>query len=357
MALITVLPNQDEIKQYVPAIHRNMAGTTMLPFITDAEQLDLIPYIGQPMYDDLTANPADYTDALPLIKAVVAWFAYYRALPSLRTVVADMGLQQQNDREGTSSPANEEQYNTALWNALRTAYDKLEILVWNHLVPNQADYAEWTGWAGSVFASDMFLNSPAVFQNHHPLHTPGAMETWLKLRPIMRKIELYHIKPILCDELFAELKAQISTPEDLTPENATLLELVRNLVAARTVEEAASKLNLQLTARGGKVRTATESRYDRKQPDYRDYEHLYQQEKTDIALATKALTDYLKAHADDYPLWKASVCNPANNTTCADPCNDAEPQPDYNARQCQCCQTTPCSCFILTARKKGIIAI
>lgn len=356
MALITVLPNQDEIKQYVPAIHRNMAGTTLLPFIQDAEQLDLLPHIGQAMYDDLFANPSDYTDALPYLKAVVAWFAYYRALPSLRTVVADMGLQQQNDREGTSSPANEEQYNTVLWNALRTAYDKLEVLIWNHLVPNQADYPEWTGWAGSRFAWDLFLNSPAVFQQHHPLHTPGALETWLKLRPIMRKIELYHIKPILCDDLFAELKAQIATPDDLTPENAVLLELVRNVVAARTVEEAASKLNLQLTARGGKVRTASESRYANKQPDYRDYEHLHQQETSDVALATKALTDYLKTHADTYPLWKASVCNPANATTCADPCNNAAPE-TYNARECQCCHTTPCTCGILVARKKGIIAI
>lgn len=357
MATITVFPNQDDIKQYVPAIHRNMAGTTLLPFVQDAEQLDLVPYIGQAMYDDLFDNPSDYTDALPYIRATVAWFAYYRALPSLRTVVADMGLQQQTDREGTSTPASEEQYSTALWNALRTAYDKLEILIWGHLVPNAADYPEWTGWAGSAFAWDMFLNNPNTFMQHHPLHTPGALETWLKLRPIMRKIELYHIKPILCDDLFAELKAQIATPDDLTAENAALLQLVRDVVAAHTVQEAAVKLNIQLTARGGKIKSTSDSRYQRTTPAYRDYETLYQQENSDIALATKALTDYLYAHKDDYPLWKASACNPDNDTTCNTPCDNASPQEDYNARECQCCHSTPCTCGVLKAKKKGIIAI
>jgi hypothetical protein len=161
MPTITVFPNQDDIKQFVPAIHRNMAGNTLLPFIQDAEYHELIPYIGQDLYEDLLVTiSTENTALLPYVKSVVAWFAYYRALPTLRTVMADMGLQQQTDREGTSTPANEEQYTTALWNAYRTGWDKLEVLLWNFLVPNAADYPLWTAWDGSAITSDLFLFQP-----------------------------------------------------------------------------------------------------------------------------------------------------------------------------------------------------
>lgn len=354
MPTITVFPNQDDIKNYVPAIHRNMAGNTLLPFIQDAEWHELIPFIGQDLYDDLIANPGTGNNPalLPYVKATVAWFAYYRALPTLRTVMADMGLQQQNDREGTSQPANEEQYTTALWNALRTGYDKLEVLLWQFLKPNAADYPLWEAWSGSSLVSDLFLFSPKLFQEYHPLQTPGALETWLKLRPIMRRIELYYIKPVLCDDLFAELKTQIAD-DTVSAENAIILEFVREAVAAYTVVEAAAKLNLQLTARGARAKNATDSKYSRPSITDRDYEHLYQSENGDIARAMATLKAYLAAHAADYPLWEASVCNPAN-TTCLDPCN---PTSTYSARTCNTCHTLPCSCIVITASKKGILGI
>lgn len=353
MPTITLFPNQDDIKQYVPAIHRNMAGNTLMPFVQDAEQHELIPYLGQDLYDDLIATTSPENNALlPYVKSVVAWFAYYRALPTLRTVMADMGLQQQTDREGTSTPANEEQYNTALWNAYRTGWDKLEVLLWNFLVPNAADYPLWTAWDGSSLTSDLFLYSPKIFQQYHPLQTPGALETWLKLRPLMRRIELYYIKPVLCDDLFAELKTQIAA-DNVTPENAIILEFVRDAVAAYTVVDAAAKLNLQLTARGAKNRTSTDSRYSRNTPTDRDYEHLYTNENGDIARAMETLKQYLYVHRADYPLWEASDCNP-ENSLCLDPCN---PTTTYSARTCNACHNFPCSCRVITVSKKGIIGI
>ena len=228
--------------------------------------------------------------------------------------MADMGLQQQTDREGTSTPANEEQYTTALWNAYRTGYDKLEVLLWNFLVPNAADYPLWTAWDGSAITSDLFLFSPKMFQEYHPLQTPGALETWLKLRPLMRRIELYYIKPVLCDDLFNELKTQVAA-DTVTAANAIILQFVRDAVAAYTVVDAAAKLNLQLTARGAKTRVSTDSRYARTTASDRDYEHLYTNENSDIARAMATLNQYLYANKADYPLWEESPCNPDNSTS------------------------------------------
>ena len=168
----------------------------------------------------------------------------------------------------------------------------------------------------------------------------------------MRRIELYYIKPVLCDDLFDELKTQVAA-DTVTAANAIILQFVRDAVAAYTVVDAAAKLNLQLTARGAKTRVSTDSRYARTTATDRDYEHLYTNENGDIARAMTTLNQYLYAHKADYPLWEASPCNP-DNSTCLDPCN---PDSNYSARTCNACHNFPCSCRVITASKKGIIGI
>lgn len=346
MPLFDTTEDQLDIKQYVPAINRNLSSRTVEPFIQLALLQDVKPYIGAiatPENDDFAEYPASL---LLHLRRTVAWFTYFRMLSNMRITMADLGIQQQMDREGTSQPSTDSQYNDSKWSALRTAYDELELLIWGELYPNRNEagtYSTWWNGNKSHLTYDLMLNSPGVFQEHHPLQTPGASETYLKLRPIMLRIERYHLLPILCKDLLAELREQVKT-DALSTTNTALLPYIRDFIAAMTIRKGIAELGLQMGPNGAKITTSkAQSSKKRMSGDWNSNEQLFQADLQMEDMALKCLKDFLSEKADDYPLWRDSKCNP--NYT----------DPESEEQQTQTCTDTSDDYKVITA-KGGIVS-
>lgn len=310
--MFNLFPNQDDIKIYVPTIHRNMSGVTLSPSVNTAVQTYLLPYLGSAFIAHIEAwiVAGTHSDITAAVRDAAAWFAVHLAIPQHRIVLADMGTQQQNDNNGVSSPANEEQVKMALWQALRVGYDKLEYLLWEVLLPQKTspDLALWVAFAGHRVVCDRILWSPDVFQQYQPLRTPGAMEPWLDLRPVMLDVEDLYLRDVLCDELLLELRTEICG-NSLSNSNLLLLPYVQRYVAAKTVIIANNKNHTRHTGRGAKVTGISDPMNPSSDLGYDSGEMNYQSVKTIADIAEFRLWEFLRANADDYPLWRDSRCS------------------------------------------------
>lgn len=307
--IINTAPNQDDIKKYIPRLHKNMSGKTLEPYIDQAIKHHIIPCIGADFYNEVNDNIAGHTDLMTYLRPTVAWFTYHIALADSRAELGDMGLNQKSDTEGTILPASDKQFENQMWNALRTAYDELECLLWQHLCPNKASFPTFANSPQAEKCCKYFLTSPAIFREHAILRKHGGLEDWFAYIPTMNQVEQYCIKPILCTDLFNEIKAQLCDAT-LTPANQTLLTHIRFATGAIIREFHAAKNGVKLQARQNFVSEYTDSTRKRSRPDYRSMEHLFQYEQLTQHHAIRALLDTLSANADEYPLWRDSTCNP-----------------------------------------------
>lgn len=348
--MFQLFPNQDDIKTYVPTIHRNMSGITLAPSVNTAVQTYLLPYLGKPFLAviELWIAANTHADITAAVRDAAAWFAVHLAIPQHRIVLADMGTQQQNDDRGVSSPANEEQVKMALWHALRTGYDKLEYLLWDVLLPQKAnpDLSSWVGFVGHRIVCDRILWSPDVFQQYQPLRTPGAMEPWLDLRPVMLDVEDLFLYNILCADLLAEIRTQICD-NTLTPENATLLPYIQRYVAAKTVIIANNKNHTRHTGRGAKVTGIS----DPLNPStdlaaYDSGEMNYQAVKNIADIAEVRLREFLLSNADNYQAVKNSKCGLGTDTQTSPP-PDAAHACGCNCSRCCTTANTPKSLLVI----------
>lgn len=344
--LIPLFPNQADIKQYVPSIHLNMSGKTIGPYINQAIKFDLVPYIGNLFWQEIN-NDIDnvlYADLLPYLRSTVAWFAYKRMIGNSRAALGDMGLQQKSDTEGTLLPATDKQYTDLLWNAYRTAFDELECLLWQYLCPNKATFPTFEASTEAALCCKYVLTSPAIYAQYAPIKKEGRLEDWLAFIPIMNEIELYCIKPILCTELYNELKEQLCA-DTLTPANKALLTHVRFATGAMIRQYWAGKNAVKLQARSNFIPEYSDSTGSRKTPTYNALEHQYRYEIITEHAAIKVLLETLKNNEDDYPLWRDSTCNPSY----CPPVTEEETTTDC----CQTCDCSPCCCY--TYKRKSIL--
>lgn len=237
---------QKDWKKYLP-VHAQTSDEVLSPYLDDAERF-LVEHIGTTLYNYIDAkyiaaeyNAASLTDndgkdkeLLEHCQRVMVRFAYSQALIYLPIQVGNTGVTQ--NYASDSIPADQKTIDKARYNALDTAYDALEYLIWSFLLPNKSVYqTEWADTDKYTFATAYLVNSPAIFSDNHNLAGPGRLLTWMLLRPYMKRVERRVIKTILCESLYTELKGYV-TADSIPSTHTDLMGLVRETIVEHTVQ-------------------------------------------------------------------------------------------------------------------------
>lgn len=97
-------------------ISKSVSDSKINPFIEDAQLLDLMPLLGEKLYFNLVANPANYTDLMeaksylydgqaiesPGLKTVLCHFAYARHIMHGSQTDTPFGLIEKNYQDGSN---------------------------------------------------------------------------------------------------------------------------------------------------------------------------------------------------------------------------------------------------------------
>lgn len=89
------------------AFHRTgiAEGRILTGMINTVQEKHVMPVLGEDLYDDVVANPLNYTSLLPYLKPIVAYFVKYYMLPEIYAEISNTGINKVpgNNRSGASA--------------------------------------------------------------------------------------------------------------------------------------------------------------------------------------------------------------------------------------------------------------
>lgn len=303
-----------EFKQFYSAINRNMDWCTLEPFITQAEEIYIIPFISQEFYDTLhteyqaTDTIADIKQAkaFSLIRMALAYYTIYQGMPHLNTRIADAGIME-NVNEGTQ-PARQWVFYHNRWEACKTAYAFLDIALAymeKEIAGGATEFDDFKNSDAYTITKDLLIPNATTFNQFYNIQE--SRKSYVAFRPYIRKAEQLHLKPVLCD-LFDEIKTQYLAGT-LTAENTALLPYIQRILAEYTMIEAIPDINIIHDSDGFKVIENPHSSVISQQALANMIQQLNTKAETNSAQFKIELENFIYANLDDYPTYKDSDCN------------------------------------------------
>jgi hypothetical protein len=173
------------------------------------------------------------------------------------------------------------------------------------LEKNKADYAAWVASDAYSEAFQFLINTATEFSRH--VNINESRWTFKNFQPAMDMAEQLFILPAIGAAYYAELKARIKVPTQLTAFDKTVLPMLRKAVALMTVYIAAPDMALILN--GNAISVLSDAASDTKKDKAISLAQLdkFRGEKRDMAerfvLQAK---QYLDTNADSFPTYKSS---------------------------------------------------
>jgi hypothetical protein len=298
------------LKSYVP-VNKNMSYDTLSPFIAQAELTYIIPVIGQDLYDDInTAYNGVYGAAgvdaslLPYIQRALAYFTVLEAAPFLTVMISDLGIQEQQSKEGTSRTVAQWTYNKIIDSLTNNADRSLDDLL-KFLEDNKDDYPEWADDADLyTITKNLFINSATELSEY--VNIFGSRSTFKAIRKFILLAEENYFIPAMGQEMYDELKAQLLAGT-LTSANNTLLNKIKRPLANYAVWHAIPHLRLNVSSNGIRVHSFTDSQHS-KQPvtDNSPLADLMQSLYNTAQSGLASFKYFLDDNVEDYPTYEDS---------------------------------------------------
>lgn len=311
-------------KDHYPDVNRNMMWSELEPYIRQATRRFILPFIGQDLYDDLAdtiqaggALSDPQKEFVERLRDAVAYCAIMTTLPKKKTVVASMGAVENVAKEGTTG-TSQWGFRTTLWSiaqdADRNTDEMLEYLE-ARVKAGDTNFDLWKdNDAFLVGKSDLFRLT-GDFQACQNIN--NSRRTYLTLLPVLKQVVKQHIVPILSQAQYDALVTAIRE-DTLTAEQDLLLGHVRAAAAAWAVYYATNKVAVLPDQDGWRVignSDAVDQRSYSAEVTQGAIQRIRDAAEQDARMNTADLTVFLAENADDYPLWKASSSNPANDTS------------------------------------------
>ena len=332
-----------EFKTYFPAINRKMEWCTLEPFIQQAEDMEIIPAIGLDFYNVLnTEYQADNEVADPvkaytfrLLRTALAHYSMYLAFPQLQVRTGDAGITESSSDD--VNPVRQWVFNTSRWEIGKNAYKYLDMALKHmedQVLANNTDYDAFANSTAYTESKELLIPNAHKFQRYYNIQT--SRRSYTALRPYIRKAEEIYLRPLLGDDFFQELKTQHTT-NALSTENETVLPLVQQLLAERTMELAIPDLNFVNDGDGWRV---TENQYGMNRPTEghlsQSLQQLQTRAETNAATFELQLKNALYASIDDYPTFRDSDANELTQDTNDDGIPDGEEYELYGDQPPEC---------------------
>ncbi len=305
---------------HYPGVNMNMMWKEISPFVRQATELYVLPFIGEELYDDIAskiqANAVLSTEQSRFatsLKDSIAYYTIMMALPKKKTVLASMGVVENSADNGTTQ-SSLWGFKATLWSVIQDAdkiLDNCLMLLERYLAANVAYFNLWKNSEAFEAGRSEFFGNTKEFQYFHPIN--NSRRTYISMLPIMRESSAEKILPILCKDLYEQLKTQLRA-NTLSNENKDLLVLVQKAVAKWTVCYSADALAVLPEQDGFRVITSydgIDSRTFSTDTIKGAIMGIKEQAENSARTATADLIGFLYSNKDTYPLWRDSVCNKA----------------------------------------------
>lgn len=242
MSLITTIA---EFKKYI-AIDGNTSMESLQPYIDEAEQLYVLPLLGQAFYDYYhplylgsvaeapVALSAQNAKILPYIQRCLAYYTQLQAIPHLAVTFGDMGARQHRGED--SDPAPRWLIEKLQFNALKNGdihADKLLEFLENNATAVAGNYDQW--FADSVANTKMsgyIVYSSTIASKHIAIN--NSRRVYLQLRNRIRDIETRIIPKLIGKDQYDELVVQLKTGP-LPDASKRLIEKLEPIIAKRAL--------------------------------------------------------------------------------------------------------------------------
>jgi len=309
---MALIKTTDEIKAFMPfAITFKIADIT--PFINQVEYEIIIPLISKAQYDalqtayDANSLNADQTKLINKVRAVITPFALLRWIPWGQVQINSSGIQIVSNE--TNKTAFSWQVQDLKQNSEMSGYTAMESL-YRFLYDNKATYTVWWDSTERKYLMRSFINTAAEFSIY--FNISSNRKTFERLRDIITHIEKNYIKPILCDELFTQIKEEI-VADSISDNNKKLMEFIRPAVCYLAISKGTQRLNFAFDDQNGiSIQSSGTGNAKSENPL-----SVFNREKLDVLkndtekdgmVELEKLRQYLYDNVDTYTLFKNSDC-------------------------------------------------
>jgi hypothetical protein len=237
-----------------------IVGTTnfaaVKPTIETVEEQELVPWIGEELYDYINSQYTDAAnedaleapekDLLHKCRRVIGPFLCYYFAPKSDVQLDESGMRR--NETGTVKTAFQEQRENFLEQNLKEGELAVESLL-QFLEKNKANYQTWVESDSFKKYRKLFIKTGKEFQNLFPSASP--FRNYAAMRPKMMEVEENIIRKALGNVLFDALKTKDATQEQgFSDGEKVLLEKIKLAIAHLTVEQSIPFLNIRLDGSG-----------------------------------------------------------------------------------------------------------
>ena len=243
----------DDIRVYLP-IHKNMSFDSIKPFVESAELEYIKPLLGTTLYDALVASyngtiAPPYTALLPYVQRPLAYYALHSAMPFLTVTLSDMGVQEQQSRDGSSAPARQFAIEKLHKQYIGTADLFAEQLL-AFLEENSGTYTTWSN--DTTKTKSLFIENATVLSSI--VGNVATRRLYLAIKPCIQQAMDALILPCCGEDLYDTYLTEFAAGD--LPEKE--LKYIRKAVANYAMYLAYDFLPIQITADGLTVSSYTD---------------------------------------------------------------------------------------------------
>lgn len=232
---------------------------TYKPYLEDAENIYIIPVIGQEMYDAINATVTDeLLTAKQKIQRALAYYAMYDMTDFLNLNITGNGIREANSENTTQT--RQWVLNQGKRAALHKA-DQLLDMALKFMEDNKASFTAWAESEAYTEFTDLFIHTATEYNKF--VRIQDSRRTFLRLRPFMEDVENSLIKKTIGEDFFNTLKTEDATGS-FTEVNVIIIKMIKDCVANYAMGYGALDMPMNFEASGIKV-VSTDDGITRKQ--------------------------------------------------------------------------------------------
>lgn len=276
----TTKVDDTNFKEHYPAVNSSMNWLEFKPFVRQATENWIIPFLGADIYQDLVdyyiANTFDEADLehqiMVKIQDSIAYFSIYESMPYLNITISDLGVTQKASENNTSTPVNQWRYKESRWQSLTSAFKALD----QALAIMEANLSN--AWLDPWKTSDEFTRIRTDY-----FTTTSQLNQYLEIKNSRRNFKALvkylkqsqkDLKKILGSSFNDEFETKIKNGTALTDLETELADLCRHYLANKALAMAIPKLRLVMDEDGFSVITKTDSFTSKVSADQQKIDHL-----------------------------------------------------------------------------------
>ena len=267
-------------KQHYPAVNSSMDWLEFKPYIRQATDNWILPYLGADFFEDIcdyyeaqTFDEADLEHQIMLkLQDSIAYFSVYESMPDLNITISDMGVTQKASQDNTSTPVNQWRYKESRWQALNSAFKALD----QALALMEANLSDslLDPWKNSAefkrIRSDWFTTT---IQLNEFLEIKNSRRNFKALVKYLKQSQK-DLKKVLGSTYYDEFEAKIIAGTSLSDLESELAERCRHYLANKALAMAIPKLRLIMDEDGFSVVTKTDGFTNKTSADQEKIDHL-----------------------------------------------------------------------------------